>query len=270
MTTPKKSDQLCEIIWNKEIGPGYYNMGLTATVPLTTAQAGQFVMLKPADVLTPILRRPLGIAQILTDNGKAIGISVIYRVVGEGTALMAKLQPGQNMEVLGPLGTYFLLPKEPRHIVLIGGGTGMPPMLCLARQTKDKYGDECKITVCIGGRSGSDVLGLDEFEKIGVDLAITTDDGSLGTKGVATMALLSMVEADKKPDGVFACGPTPMLKAVSGICLEAGIYCQISMEARMGCGIGACLGCAVKPAQGEGYLHVCKDGPVFNAGVLAL
>lgn len=270
MVTPKKNDQACEILWNREIGPGYYSMGLKAAAPLTAANAGQFVMLKPADILTPILRRPLGIAQVLTENDTAYGISVIYRVVGQGTALMAKLKPGQIMDVLGPLGVYFILPKEPRHIVLIGGGTGMPPMLCLARQTKNKFGDSCKITVCIGGRSKSDVLGLDEFEKIGVDISITTDDGSLGVKGVATMALNGMCEARKNPDAVFACGPVPMLKAVSAICLKNDIYCQISMEARMGCGIGACLGCAVKPAKGEGYLHVCKDGPVFNAGVLEL
>lgn len=270
MTTPKKSDQTCEILWNRNIGPNYFSMGLKAKAPLTHANAGQFVMLKPTNVLTPILRRPLGIAQVLTENGAAYGISVIYRVVGQGTALMSRLAAGQTMNVLGPLGNYFVLPQEPKHIVLIGGGTGMPPMLCLARQTKDKYGDACKITVCIGGRSAADVLGLDEFEKIGVDLVITTDDGSLGTKGVATLALASMCEAHNNPDGVFACGPTPMLKAVSDICLNNGVYCQISMEARMGCGIGACLGCAIKPAQGEGYLHVCKDGPVFNAGVLAL
>lgn len=270
MTTPKKSDQTCTILWNKEIGPGYYNMGLKAAAPLTRANAGQFVMLKPANVLTPILRRPLGVAQILTENGVAYGISVIYRVVGQGTALMAQIEPGRLMNVLGPLGTYFVLPKEPRHIVLIGGGTGMPPMLCLARQTKTRLGDSCKITVCIGGRSQNDVLGQKEFAEIGVELAITTNDGSLGSKGVATMALNTMCAAKQNPDGVFACGPVPMLKAVSAICLANDIYCQISMEARMGCGLGACLGCAVKPAQSQGYLHVCKDGPVFNAGVLEL
>lgn len=245
-------------------------MGLKAQPPITTANAGQFVMVKPKDVLTPILRRPLGIAQILKENGQPVGISIIYRVVGQGTALMATLKQGQQMEVLGPLGNYFLLPPDPRHIVLIGGGTGMPPMLCLADQTRAKYGDACKITVCLGGRSARDVLGIDEFKKIGVDLAITTDDGSLGDKGVATLALTQMCETGNKPQGVFACGPAPMLKAVSNLCLSHNIYCQISMEARMGCGLGACLGCAVQPAQGEGYLHVCKEGPVFKAGVLAL
>lgn len=270
MATPKKNDQACEILWNRSIGPGYYSMGLSAAPPLTGARAGQFAMLKPTDVLTPILRRPFGVASILQESGQPDGFSLIYRIVGQGTALMSKLKPGQFMDVLGPLGNYFLLPKDPRHIVLIGGGTGIPPMLCLAIQTKIQLGDACKITVCVGGRSKQDVLGLDEFGKIGVELALTTDDGSLGQQGLVTLPLTEMLKSGHAPDSVFACGPVPMLKAVSGMCLEACIYCQISMEAHMGCGLGACLGCAVKPAQGEGYLHVCKDGPVFNAGVLAL
>lgn len=267
----KKADQACEILWNNEIAPGYFSMGLKAEPPLTAANAGQFVMVKPADVLTPILRRPFGIAEVISENGEPSGISLIYRVVGQGTDLMSKLKKGQFMDVLGPLGNYFVLPKNPKHIMLIGGGTGIPPLIRLTQQTKAIYGNDCKITVCIGGRGKNDILGVGAFIQLGAEVLVTTDDGSMGAKGLAIDPLKEQMEAGlQPPDGVFACGPVPMLKAICLMCLPKQIYTQISMEARMGCGIGACLGCAVKPMEGEGYLHVCKDGPVFNAGVLNL
>jgi dihydroorotate dehydrogenase electron transfer subunit len=162
--------------------------------------------------------------------------------------------------MLAPLGHGFTLSEDFSKVVLIGGGIGTPPMLPLAKH----YGE--KATVVSGFRNASAVILQEDFKKTGAETILCTDDGSMGVHGFVTQPLSELAEQGGI-DAVYACGPMPMLKNIAAICKEKGIYCEISLEERMACGIGACLGCACKTVRNdeEYFAHVCKDGPVFKA-----
>ena len=174
---------------------------------------------------------------------------------------MAELQVGTFMDVLAPLGNGFKLEDSSKKAVFVGGGIGVPPLLAAAKF----YGENA--TVALGFRNKKFVILEDDFKAAGADVRVATDDGSYGYNGL----VIDLIK-DENPDIIYACGPTPMLKAVAKFAEEKGIECQISLEERMACGIGACLGCAVKlkNENGEEYNgHVCKDGPVFDSKEVA-
>ncbi len=226
----------------------------------SAAKAGQFVMVKVGDEQSsdPLLRRPFSIHCIENES-----ISLLFKVVGRGTEMLANVGIAEMVDLVGPLGNGFTVPKHSIHY-LVGGGMGIAPMLFLAKQIKSTD-DTAQVVALIGSRNKQELVAVEEFEAVtgGVDVRIATDDGSFGHHGLVTELLENVVAGT-----VYCCGPWPMMKAVAQICRNKKIACQVSLETMMGCGVGACLGCAVQSAHhlAEGnYLHVCKDGPVYEA-----
>lgn len=232
----------------------------------------------------PLLRRPISLAG-RRDTPEGVELDIIHRVVGVGTAWLAGLKPGEMVDVLGPLGHGFQITDRPLAAV-VGGGSGIPPMLYLAAalQAAGK-----KVVAFAGARTaallplttdaheipsqaGWPTLCTAEFAARGAPTVIATDDGSMGVPGFIHQALAAWMETASVRHhdlAVYSCGPNPMMKAVAGLCLPAGIFCQLALERHMACGLGACQGCICKvkddSAQGWRYKLVCKDGPVFDA-----
>ncbi|MCX7772603.1 MAG: dihydroorotate dehydrogenase electron transfer subunit [Clostridia bacterium] len=221
------------------------------------AEPGQFVNIKCSNGLDAYLRRPISICSIHREQGT---FDIVYQIRGKGTNLLCGLEAGDQVDVMGPLGQGFSINPEHRHIVVVGGGIGTFPLLQLLKEHPAK-----KKTAILGFRTKELVVLEDKFEKHCDELLIATDDGSYGHKGFVT-ALLEEKLKGEKTDMVYFCGPTIMMKLGVALLKEKGIPCEVSMEQRMGCGIGACLVCACKTKAGDEweYSHVCKDGPVFN------
>lgn len=231
-----------------------YSFTIACPEVAEAAQPGQFVHIR-ANGFT--LRRPISICGI--DKAKGT-LRIVFEIRGEGTAEIAKLNEGDLIDMLAPLGHGFTVNPEFKRVVLIGGGIGTPPMLPLAQSYVDKA------TAICGFRNASAVILQEDFKNSGAETILCTDDGSMGIHGFVTQPFTEIAEKEKI-DAVYACGPMPMLKGIAEICREKGIYCEISLEERMACGIGACLGCACRTKRNdeEYFAHVCKDGPVFKA-----
>lgn len=238
------------ILEQKEIAPGIFDLTLSAPAVASAAAAGQFVEVHPDDG-AHLLPRPISICGY---NKKAGTLRLVYQVVGEGTALFSKKKAGDTLRIMGPLGHGFT-PAGNKHI-LIGGGIGVPPLLQLAKELEGEK------EVFLGFRSVP--ILTDEFTAAGAKVHIATDDGSVGYHGTA-VALAKMLGVTGST--IYSCGPKPMLKAVADFSAESGIPAQVSMEERMACGFGVCVGCVVKIKDGDGFVYkkACKDGPVFSA-----
>ena len=248
----------CELVKREKLIEGIYKFSVKAPEITKEAKAGQFLEIKVSETGEPYLRRPISIFNIDGDI-----VEFIFQVKGRGTELLAQVQEGKLIDIMGPLGKGTFKVKEYNNVAIIGGGIGTYPLYELTKELKGK----ANLNVYLGFRDKSLVTCEKEFEEIGLNkLVVTTDDGSYKEKGFAIDFMKKDIE-EHKVDMIFACGPLPMLKAVRNYAIENSIPCQISLEERMGCGIGACLGCAVKVKNGEEtrYGHVCKDGPVFNA-----
>lgn len=244
------------IINQKKIGPRHFLLTLFSENIAKTATPGQFVTLKVTEDHEPLLRRPLSIHT--TDPSKH-QFEILYDVVGHGTEILSKKLHGEKLQVLGPLGNGFRMEKETN--LLVAGGMGIAPLKFLANDLK-KQGK--KVTTLIGGSSKDCVMCEMELRQVCSAVEISTDDGTCGKKGLVTELIPPLLsKLDVKNTVIYSCGPEPMLKEVARIARENKIECQVSMEAFMACGIGACLGCAIETKQG--YKMVCKDGPVFNA-----
>ena len=243
------------VLAQEEIAPDIYS--LTLRVPFAKeARPGQFISLYSGNGAT-LLPRPISICQI--DAGQS-SLRLVYRIAGKGTREFSALKAGNEIRVLGPLGNGFPVEEyAEKRTLLIGGGIGVPPMLSCA----DALG---KPVFAVGYRSKELAYLLPEISAF-PEVHIATEDGSLGTQG----NVLDAIRADGvKAEAVFACGPAPMLRAVKAWAGEQGIPCFISLEERMACGVGACLGCVTKTTGVDGHSHVknariCKDGPVFAA-----
>ena len=196
-------------------------------------------------------------------------LEFIFQVKGKGTKILADVEVGQDIDIVGPIGNGVFDVKNYNNAAIIGGGIGVFPLYELAKQLKLAGAEN--VSTYLGFRSKDFVTSENEFAAVSSKLVITTDDGSYKEKGFAINKLREDIEAKEKNgeklDIIFACGPLPMLKAVQALALEKNIPCQLSLEERMACGLGVCLGCAVKLAGTEElkYKHVCKDGPVFWA-----
>lgn len=253
------------ILWNESTAPGYYRMGLACDHGFDNAKPGQFIMLRIGAKVNPLLRRPFSLLGLIRDADRVAGIEILYKVVGKGTRHLSGCRKGERLSVIGPLGNAFLVPESCRHLILVAGGVGVPPIRFLAQSllARDSTLDRC--VVFIGGRTKDDLVCACEFDLPGFLLDVSTDDGSQGNPGVVTQSLERALDQGHA-DLVCACGPLPMLKAVAAITRSHGIACQVSIEAMMACGMGACLGCAVKVQDDDArYRHVCMDGPVFDA-----
>ena len=210
---------------------------------------GQFVHIKCGH--SRLLRRPISICDWQENL-----LRVVFEVRGEGTEWLARRKAGDRLDVLGPLGHGFDVAAG--SLLVVGGGIGAPPMLGCAKWTAGQS------TAVLGFRSADRAMLTEEFQKCCKDVLLCSDDGSLGQKGFVDAQVRAVLEKDKNFTAVLACGPKPMLKNVAAVAAEYGVPCQVSMEERMACGVGACLGCAIQMADGT-MKHVCKDGPVFDA-----
>jgi dihydroorotate dehydrogenase electron transfer subunit len=256
----------CEAVVTEQtmLAQGIYSMWLQFPEEYNVAgQAvpGQFISMY-CDEGSRLLPRPISICEI---EASKRSLRVVYRIAGNGTKEFSRKKPGDTISVVGPLGNGFTL-KEGKAI-LIGGGIGIPPMLQLAKSLKAKG---CHVQVVLGYRDRELFL-KEEFEPFG-EVSISTEDGSVGTKGNVIDAILAN---DLTADTIYACGPTPMLRGVKSFAAEAHIPAQISMEEKMACGIGACLGCVCQSKDVDEHSHVhnkrvCKDGPVFDAQAVEL
>lgn len=236
----------------RKLAEGIYSMWVQAEDIARSAKPGQFVSLYCKDG-SRLLPRPISICEINKQQG---AVRLVYRVTGKGTSEFSDLKAQDTIEVMGPLGNGFTL--EGKRALLIGGGIGIPPMLEVAKQLT------CEKQIVLGYR---DVTFLEkELASFG-EVYIATENGSKGTKGNVLDAIR---ENQLEADIIFACGPTPMLRGVKAFALEQGITCQLSLEERMACGIGACLACVCKTKEVDHHSNVkntriCKDGPVFYA-----
>lgn len=252
---PVKAD--CEILKIEKLIEGIYKFTLKAEEIAKNAKAGNFIEIQVSTTGEPFLRRPISIYNIDGDN-----IEIIFQVKGKGTEILSNKKVGDKINVLGPLGYGTFSVKEYKKVAIIGGGIGTYPLYELAKELKGK----ADVTMYMGFRNKDLVTLEKEFKDVCNKVVITTDDGSYMQKGFA----LDVLKSDcmqEKTDMIFACGPLPMLKAVQSFANENNIPCEMSLEERMGCGIGACLGCAVKVVSGTEprYGHVCKEGPVFKS-----
>jgi dihydroorotate dehydrogenase electron transfer subunit len=218
------------------------------------AQAGQFVHIK-VDGFS--LRRPISICEIDRINGT---IRIVFEVRGEGTKKLADYNENSCIDMIAPLGRGFTLLVPSKKAIVIGGGIGVPPMVEVAKHYQNNA------TAIIGFRTANAVILKEDFEHNGSTVLLCTDDGSIGRKGFVTHALQAHLEREKA-DIIYACGPHPMLKGVIELADKYHIPCEVSLEERMACGVGACLGCACKTVKNgkEYFAHVCKDGPVFDS-----
>ncbi len=251
-----------QILWNKKLSPAYFKMGLKWSGSFHDAKPGQFVMLRIGDRIAPLLRRPFSIYKIMEDKK---GMEILYRVVGECTGMLSEMREGESVDILGPLGNGFPLPKKGGKVFIVAGGIGVAPLVFFSSYLVGKKNFAASnIKVFLGARSKDDLLCRDDFLSLGIQVAVTTEDGSEGE----TCMITSPVEAALKitrPDIIYACGPSGMMKCLAGMAEDHGVACQISMESVMACGFGACLGCAVESKHENKYFHVCKDGPVFDS-----
>ena len=253
-----------EILWNKQISSTCYKIGMSCPETYSMAKPGQFIMLRFAGQTDPLLRRPFSIHNLITSNGKTEGVELLYKVVGKATAILARQQPGKSVDLLGPLGTGFIIPRETRAIHVVAGGIGVAPMVFLATMLHRSQFDFSNCRVFIGGRTRDDLLCRDDFVQLGIAVETTTDDGSAGDQCLVTHPLETAVD-HRRPDLIVACGPMAMLACVIGIAEKHRIPCQVSIETMMACGMGACLGCAVAGRKSsDKYLHACLNGPVFD------
>lgn len=257
----------CVKLVNKEkIKDDIYKFSVESEEMCKLAKPGQFLEIKVLKGVEPLLRRPISIYNVDINKN---WLEFIFQVKGKGTSILAEVEVGQDIDIVGPIGNGTFCIKKYNNVAIIGGGIGVFPLYELTKQLK-LAGTEC-IDTYLGFRNKDYVTNESEFAEVSNNLVITTDDGSYKEKGFAINKLREDIEAKEnngeKFDIIFACGPLPMLKAVQSLAIEKNIPCQLSLEERMACGLGVCLGCAVKLAGTEElkYKHVCKDGPVFWA-----
>ena len=289
-----------EVIRNDRVGDGLYELEFRAPQIASRGEPGQFIHVEvkphPAESLSPLLRRPFSLYGVDSRQG---AISILYRIRGLGTSILARAKPGECLSVLGPLGRGFTLPAMESVTLLVGGGMGIAPLVyladCLTRLS-------CKVTVLYGAETASELVALEKLEQKEVKCHVATMDGSKGYEGFVTDLLtcvhagesasmsiekqadllsgspgeshtlssgrtLSDREANdihRQPDIIYSCGPLEMMAHVARFADERGIPGEVSLESNMACGVGVCLGCALKLKGGNaGYAKVCSDGPVF-------
>ncbi len=257
---PRRYQEETEILGNANYRGDYFRITFAAPQIAATAQAGQFVHLQVPNSPQLTLRRPFSIFDADPETGR---LSLIYKTVGAGTRAMAILPPGTRVNLLGPLGNGFPPAPDGHRILIVAGGYGCAATYLIARRSR------LPGVVMLGGRSAIDVLIQDEFKATGFDVRISTDDGSLGHRGLVTDLLEKALAETAPPPAIYACGPNAMLEAVGRMCLARGLDAALSMDQNMGCGVGACFTCVVKlkadNADGWEYVRSCKDGPVFMA-----
>ncbi len=257
-----KHQEIAKILENTKAAPEHFRLKLAAPKISRESMPGQFIMIKCSDSTDPLLRRPISFNRIDRNKGT---IDILFKVVGNGTRLLSEKEPGEDLDIIGPLGNGFTIDTSKELAILVGGGAGIAPLLSLAKdlipKTKGRY-------ALIGANNINSVICEEDFKSLGCETIVSTDDGTYGKKGLITGILLDIIGSKLSPVNscIYACGPRPMIKELESISAQYKIPCQVSLEEWMACGIGACNGCTVKTKQG--YKKVCSDGPVFNVGDL--
>jgi dihydroorotate dehydrogenase electron transfer subunit len=260
-----KNPQRCAIVEHVEIASQTMRLVVEAPDVAQSAVPGQFAHILCGLSYDPLLRRPISIHDADADQGL---VSFLYEIRGRGTALLAEKGVGDVVDLIAPLGNGFTLPTSPKQrVALVGGGIGVAPLRFLARRISEVV-PSSPISVMVGAQTLDRLLCREEFADVCCDLGISTDDGSSGTCGFVTDLLSNYLNAhDGEPPIIYACGPYPMLARIASITKDFQVNCQVSLEARMACGVGACMSCVVKVKSGDAFKYVrcCKEGPVFDA-----
>jgi dihydroorotate dehydrogenase electron transfer subunit len=250
-----------DIVGNERLLNGYYTLKLDAPKIAEECIPGQFVLLRGLVAGWPYLRRPFSVYSSDSEST----IEIVYRVVGRATSIMAHMDVGGKFDVIGPLGRGFTPRDECLHGIAVAGGIGLPPV---AYYCQKYVGFHERITLVVGASTRDELLVPVGLVVQGVEMVTYTEDGSKGSHGTALDGLAGLVEApafDPASTQVVACGPREMLSEVARLCRGRDVECQVCVEEVMACGVGACLACAV-PSRAGGYVHACKDGPVFDGG----
>ena len=225
---------------------------LCSELPLPDMVPGQFVQVRVDGSPSTYLRRPISIHDVDVEKNE---ISLLIQQVGEGTRHLAQTGTGDVINIVLPLGNGFSLPLSGEKCLLVGGGIGIAPLFYFAKVLNDK---KIRPILLLGGKTKSDLIRLTDYQQFG-DTFVTTEDGSLGEKGFVTM---HSIWNKQSLDKIYVCGPKPMMKAVAKLAAEKDVWCEVSLENLMACGLGACL-CCVEDTV-DGHVCVCKEGPVFN------
>ncbi|MBI5695833.1 MAG: dihydroorotate dehydrogenase electron transfer subunit [Nitrospirae bacterium] len=253
---------------NENIFGSYFHLEVAAKGIGRKAWPGTFYMLKVASGTDPLLRRPISLHRVVSDDV----VRFLYKSVGRGTNILGRLVPGDSLDIIGPLGNGFKVGKSVRLAMLVAGGIGVAPLLGLAEHIM-KTRKDVTVVAFIGGRSEEDLLAIQEFRELGVRMYLCTEDGSLARCGIVTDTIEEYIKR-YAPSGtkgweMFSCGPKGMLRGVDAIASMHKIKHHASLEANMACGVGACMGCVVSILDRKTgvpvYKKVCDDGPVFDA-----
>jgi dihydroorotate dehydrogenase electron transfer subunit len=271
--------ELCEVLERRRVG-AYQALTLVAPGIAEQARPGQFVHLLAGEGRSFPLRRPFSIHRVDRPggppgwspggSGAALGtVQVTFDVVGAGTLALSRLRPHDVVDALGPLGRPFTPPEPPTGCLLVGGGYGTAPLFFLATELRAR---RCRVDFLIGAATAARLLDAMEAKRLGHSLTVTTDDGSAGRRGLVTDPLPDLL-ARTRAGQVYACGPMPMLAAVSRVAAAAGVPCEVAVEEQMACGTGICFSCVVPVATGQGaptrMARSCLEGPVFDGAAVA-
>lgn len=251
-----------KLIKKEALKKDVFKFSVKAKEIVDISKPGHFIEIRVSDQVEPFLRRPISIYNMDKENGI---LEFIFQVKGKGTEILSQKQVEDEIDIIGPLGNGQFDYSKYQNLAIIGGGIGVFPLYELAKEAKN---DGKNVTTYLGFRNKEFVLLEEEFKNVSDELLLATDDGSYGKNGFAINFLKEDIEKGKI-DSIYACGPLPMLRAVKKLAEETGIPAQVSLEEKMGCGMGVCLGCAVKtassPKDNPSYVYVCKTGPVFDS-----
>jgi dihydroorotate dehydrogenase electron transfer subunit len=260
-------EQIVQIVSNQRDTDSYFRLVLSAPKIAPLIQPGQFAHVRIPPLKAALLRRPFSIFQVEGET-----FSILYKTVGKGTETLSRMRAGDELSVIAPLGHGFTVPKAGEATpLLVAGGYGMAAMYLLAQRSSQKG------IVFVGGRQRVDILCEKEFQALGWDVRVTTEDGSYGEKGIVTQPLITELRTPHsalRTPKLYACGPTPMLKAVGKIAEDFKVPAELSMDEHMCCGVGVCLTCVIPVKIGDGlrdweYQRTCTEGPVFDSRLVA-
>jgi dihydroorotate dehydrogenase electron transfer subunit len=260
-------EETVSIEFNRQIATGIWLLGFRSEGLASLAKPGQFLMIRIGRgvSLDPLLRRPFSVHGI----GEGNTILILYQIVGRVTSLLSLVRENEQISVIGPLGKGFRLPGPKGRAILVAGGMGLAPMFFLAQALPLEV--RCTAKMLLGFSTSQEVVRIHQMKDLGLDLSLATEDGSMGFRGTVTELFEQSIDRDlaEKPI-IYACGPNPMLKKIVHGAKRLSISCYVSLESYMACGLGICLGCAIKAGRNQDseYYYVCKDGPVFSSEMI--